>query len=343
MPITPGVLEASNLFRAQLLAQERRAASAMVRYYGHIWTQLQPQIATLQAEVTALQAAGVEFSKTKLWRLERLRAIETQVTRELAGFSQYAGEAITAQQRVSITLAEQHAQALLEAALPTDAAALATFGRMPRGAVEALVGSLAEGSPLTALIQKAVGAAAGDFMETLVEGLALGWGPRKTAAALRQRFGMGLTDALRIARTGQLHAYRTATLRAYRESGIVVEWERMSAQDDRVCLACLLLDGKIYTLEEEMEDHPNGRCSLLPRTKTWRELGLDVDEPDFSRELGRDWFLRQSAATQSDMMGPGAWQAWQDGKFVLDDIPKLVKSDIWGNGWVPKSLEELLQ
>ena len=56
MPITPAIIEAANLFRARLLAGERRAAGAMARYYGTAWQRLQTDIAALSAEVDALKA-----------------------------------------------------------------------------------------------------------------------------------------------------------------------------------------------------------------------------------------------------------------------------------------------
>jgi len=70
-------------------------------------------------------------------------------------------------------------------------------------------------------------------------------------------------------------------------------------------------------------------------------MGIDAPEPDFTREKGHDWFLRQDEATQRGMM-KGLYDPWRDGQFTLGDIPKLVKSDVWGNSWTPKTLQELL-
>jgi len=71
-------------------------------------------------------------------------------------------------------------------------------------------------------------------------------------------------------------------------------------------------------------------------------MGIDLDEPDFQREKGEDWFLRQSEADQRVMMGNGMWEAWDRGAIKLGDIPKLVKSDVWGDSWVPRSLKDLM-
>ena len=107
-------------------------------------------------------------------------------------------------------------------------------------------------------------------------------------------------------------------------------------------MACIMLDGKIYSTRDAMDDHPQGRCAMLPITATYAEMGIDAPEPDFSREKGSDWFQRQDEATQRKMMGDAKWEAWKEGRFSLEDLPKQMTSDVWGDSWTPKSLEELV-
>ena len=341
MPITPEMLERAQRFRAALLARERRAASGIVRFYGRIWNQLQGDIRQLEGTISDMRAAGEDVGRGTIWRLERMKAIQRQANQEMAKFSQFAGETISGAQREAIAAGERDAHQLMLAGFPPDATIPIGFTRMPRESVEAMVGTLQDGSPLVDLLQKAVGDAGEAFGETMVTGLAAGWNPRKLAEELRSSFGMGLTRSLRIARTEQLRAYRTATLQSYQESGVVKGWERSAALDNRTCMACIMLDGKVYPLDEPMADHPQGRCACLPITPTWRELGFDVDEPDFQREMGPDWFERQDEATQRQMMGTGMYDAWKAGKFEAAGIPKLREDSVWGNSWVPKSLTEL--
>lgn len=341
---TPQILESSNRFRQQLLARERRAATVMVRFYGQTWRSLQGDIRQLRADVEAQRIAGETITEGKLWRLERMQAIQQQVERELLQFSEFADQTITANQREAIAAAERNAVDLIAGAFPPDAGVEINFAQLPREAVEQLVGFLQDGSPLKDLLDEAVGEAADDFASTMVTGIAAGWNPRKLARELRGAFGMGLTRSLSIARTEQLRAYRTATLNTYQKnSDVVKEWERHATKDVRTCMACIMLDGKRYDLKTPMDDHVQGRCAMLPITKSYAELGIDAPEPDFSRELASDWFRRQSGDVQGLMMGPGAFKAWQDGLFKLEDYPRLIRSDKWGNSWVPKSLKVLLE
>lgn len=341
MPITSAVIEAANRFRQAILARERQAATRLVSYYGETWRGLQQDIDKLEAQIEQMREAGEEVSEATIGRLGRMQTIQKQAATEALKFSQYASGAITEAQSEAIAAGERDAYALLQASFPAGVDIDISFVRMPAGAVESLAGYLADGSPLANLLRERVGSAAKQFGEMMVRGLASGWNPRKLARELRRSYGMGLTDALRIARSEQMRAYRTSSINGYRQnSDIVTGWMRLAAHNDRTCMACVMLDGTVYTLEEEMEDHPNGRCTLVPITKTYEELGIDAPEPDFSRETGEEWFLKQDEATQREMMG-ALYGAWQDGQFELADIPKRTESAVWGGSWTPATLGEL--
>jgi len=340
---TPLILELSNQYRRQLLARERRAATALVRFYGAGWQRLQGDIRTLQSEIDEQRAAGEDISVGRLWRLERMQTVQAQAEREMAAFAEFADGSISAGQREAIKAGQRDSHNLVQAAFPRDAPISISFAAMPRDAVEQMVGFLQDGSPLLDLLTEAMGETAAGFAETMSTGLTVGWNPRKLARELRSQYGMGLTRALRISRTEQLRAYREATRNTYQANSHVVKgWERHAAADDRTCMACVMLDGKRYGLDESMDDHVQGRCALLPVTKSYRELGIDVDEPEFHRELGKDWFQRQDEATQRTIMG-NLYDPWQAGEFELEDIPKQIKDETWGNSWVPKSLKELIE
>ena len=339
---TPKVVQMSNVFRSQLLARERSAANAMVRYYGETWRRIRDQVTNLEAEVQALLDAGEDVTVGKLWRLERLQSIQQQVQDELALFVDFADPHLRAGLEHAIAAGDANARELLLAGFPPGSVSIA-FDRMSREAVEALVGFAGDGTPLRNLLIQTLGPMTDQFFQSLVSGLAMGWNPRRLARTLRDDFGMGLDRALRIARTEMLRAWRTSTLAAYRKSGMVLEWERIAAHDHRTCLACLLLDGTRYPLEREMEDHVNGRCALLPVTPSYASMGIDAPEPDFHRELGRDWFLAQPPGLQRDMMGAGRFDLWKQGLITLDQIPHKREDPVWGDSWVPKPLYLLKQ
>ena len=139
--------------------------------------------------------------------------------------------------------------------------------------------------------------------------------------------------AINIARTEQLRVYRTANLAQYKESGVVRGYQRLSARDTRVCPACLFADdGTIYSLDDPFDEHPQGRCTPVPVV-----IGLPV----VTWQSGISWFESQSAASQRGMLGPGAYDAWQNGQFDLADMVGRVENEVWGGALTTKSLSEL--
>lgn len=353
MPITPKVMEYADQFRQQLLANERKAASAMVRYYGAGWRRVNDETVKVVRQLQAKMDAGEELTDYDLRKYEGLVSLRNQIESELTKFSEFAGNTIKQQQSEAIISAYLHSEELIKVSLPVltssdggDYPVALSFYKMPNEAVEALVGFLADGSPLNTLIGGYMGETANGFMDTLVTGLIAGDGPRKTARDLRAAYGMGLTKALQISRTETMRAYRTAAHYQYEQnSDILKGWRRNAAKNERTCMTCIALDGKFYQLNEIMDDHVNGRCAMIPVTKTYAELGIDAPEPEFNPETARDWFIRQNEATQQKMMahiGKNAWQDWKNGKFTLEDIPKRVVNPVWGNAYVNRGYKELL-
>lgn len=77
-------------------------------------------------------------------------------------------------------------------------------------------------------------------------------------------------------------------------------------------------------------DHHQGRCTAIPVTKTWRELGFDIDEPEGLRpQSGIDWFHSLDEEQQRRVLGPKRFEAWQDGRFP----PELWSQRRSSEGW----------
>jgi hypothetical protein len=90
---------------------------------------------------------------------------------------------------------------------------------------------------------------------------------------------------------------------------------------DGSCLSCLILDGELYDTESELEDHPNGRCSVIPIVR-------GQDAPEWNK--GRDWLESQSPEKQIEVMGRTRWDMWQNGT-PLDAFAGKSHSDVWGD------------
>lgn len=154
----------------------------------------------------------------------------------------------------------------------------------------------------------------------LVRGVSQAQHPTKVARQILKRtegaFNGGLSRALTIARTEILDAHRHAA-QAWERSNTdtLAGWQWLSNLDKRTCSSCWVQNGSFHSLEEfGPADHPNGRCSRLPVAKTWRDLGIDLDEP---AALGlRDGQATFDALPEADriaILGQGRYDAYRAG------------------------------
>lgn len=340
----PEAVEAVDKFRAALLRQDATAAKELVSRYGPIWRDIQGDLTAL---LETIEDQQMSFAQVK--RLERLKALERQVEREVISFARFADRTITSSQSDAVNIALRAVKATVDDALPVgiDTNLLGRAGiewnRLPTSAFENFVGISGDGKPLANLLDPLGVEARRGIVDGIGQGIAQGRGPRRTAAIIRQRFGMPLTRALRISRTETLRAYRGATSAQYAANRDVIKgWRRLAKTDDLTCFACIALDGRLYETAEIMDAHVNCRCAMVPETVSYADLGLDVPADTRQRELGPDWFKKQPAATQQAMMGAAKFTAWQDGKFNIEDMAKVTTDPTWGAAAVEKTLKELV-
>ena len=116
----------------------------------------------------------------------------------------------------------------------------------------------------------------------------------------------------------------------------------VSTLDSKTSPPCRLRDGLLYTPDTHKPIghtvpwgdgpgrlHFNCRSVSVPVLKSWRELGIPIDDmPPGTRasmdgQLPADltyaeWFAKQSAARQDDILGPARAQMYRDGKVSFD-------------------------
>lgn len=119
------------------------------------------------------------------------------------------------------------------------------------------------------------------------------------------------------------------------------------------CIVCAALDGKEWLYSEEATrphppcpKHPRCRCLLLPRAKSWRELGIPIDDFEAAvrpytqrgpgnidaggkrliEEVGFDggdyatWFAKQAPARQANVLGPTRFELYRNRQYALDEF-----------------------
>ncbi len=337
-PETPrSIYEVAEEHRRALLQGERDAASNMVRAYGEAWRRIRAELDAINRRIEDARQAGEEVRSSWLFRQQRWQALRAQVLAEVQRFAAQVEESVRTQQAEAVAAAQEHARELVGAAAAeagSRAQVAVQWNRLPAGATEDLVGFLADGSPLRTLLDGLGERTSAGVQRALLTGLMTGQNPRRIAQLVQREFSVPLRRALTISRTEVLRAYRESTVRTYRENREVVRgWRWLAAHSARTCPACLAMDGTEHSLDERLDDHPNGRCTTVP---------ILVGEEARPRETGAQWFARQKADVQERILGKAGLAAYQGGAVTLQDFVGRTRSPEWGTTRHARSLRAIL-
>lgn len=100
------------------------------------------------------------------------------------------------------------------------------------------------------------------------------------AAVIKTRRG-----AEALVRTAVNHVSSVARDETYKQNADLVKGVRwVSTMDSRISAICARRDGEVYPVDSGPRPpaHPNCRSSTAPELKTFRDLGIDLDEPEKS-------------------------------------------------------------
>jgi len=343
----PDVFEFADRFKRRLIAREQVMVREIRGYYREAERQITKRLEALVSEVEQWQREHPDEQVPEWWLFERerLQSLQKQVEQELAHFAEQATTRIETEQRRLVARAEADAEALARAGLGEPPPGVTvTWARLPTGALEQLVGILQDGSPLRDLLDVLGPMASEQVRKELVSGLALGLNPRDVARRIRDVLDGNRIRAETIARTEMLRAYREATRQSYLANRDVVKgWLWHCARDERVCSMCWAMHGTEHTLDERLDDHPRGRCAMVPLTKTWKELGFaGVPETQPEIETGESLFARLSEEQQQAILGNAAFEAYKAGQVKLSDFVGRKSDPRWGTMRYTRSLRAIL-
>lgn len=318
-------------FRRALLAQERAAASEMVRAYNASWQRVRRELDGVQAAIRAAQEAG-ESTTALFYQQRRWQSLERQIAIELRDFATLAGDLTEAGQIQAMQAAIANSATLIEIAEQAAGLPL-VFDRLPIEAVQEFIGFASNGSPLRALFDSLGPEVSAGVRDALSTAIATGMNPRETARLIQRQFAIGLQRALVIARTEQIRAYREATHQTYlRNADVLDGWIWLSAANARTCAACWAMHGTFHKLTERLDDHPQGRCVAVPVVKGHKPTTKE----------GGALFSALSESDQRAVLGRGAWEAWHAGAVQLGDFVGQRTDSTWGTTRYRRSLTAIL-
>jgi len=238
-----------------------------------------------------------------------------------------------------------------------------------RGQLVAIVdGVLIQGAPVSDWLSRQ----AGDTLQKFTDAMRTGIAEGETNASLIRRIRGGMQGGepvqgfMQVSRRNAESLVRSATQAVSQKSrqslyeanqDLVKALQWVSTIDLRTTIECATRDGLTYTVEgHEPIDHslPWGggpgnlhwgcRSTSVPVLKSFRELGIDLDEVPASTRASMDgqiaedttfegFLSRRTVAEQGEVLGVGRAKLWRDGEISFRDL-------VDGNGR-PLTLEEL--
>lgn len=290
------------------------------------------KIDELMREIQIIQQTGKPLDIQWIRELDYYKSLNDQMKFERLKMNSEAYDLTKRESYDAMKLGLLESETLLGRSITM--ANLSYFNRLPVNEYIALKGSYYDGknSPLAKLFRNTMDTTtATTVMQALENGIIAGTPLNSIAQNMLQSFtNISYNRALVISRTEILRAHRTATLDMYQKNGHLVSGYRRLANKRTACMACLLLDGQFFPINQAFTDHPNGACAMLP------EVGRHV------RILtGEDYFNKLSEAEQRKRMGNQYYDEWKKGTFHLSDMVAYIKHPEWGASPAIKPLWKL--
>jgi hypothetical protein len=88
-------------------------------------------------------------------------------------------------------------------------------------------------------------------------------------------------------------------------------------------------------------DHVAGRCTRVPQTKSWAELGFGLTEPDDQFPDARAAFAQLPKADQIQIMGGERHALWSSGQVSFDDLATRRSNPGWRDSYQPTAVRDL--
>lgn len=337
---TPGAItQVANHYRGQLDTLYSAAARSQAYRYQIIMTRLGGEIDTLTNKIAARIAAGKDVPVSWLHKQGAYRTLIIQTRQEFDKFAKETGVEIADYSKQAVELAQQSAPAMIEAGLPGSTNLYGAFHNLPKNALEQLAGSFTDRagvmSPLKTLMDRIGPIAAVVAEAEIADGITRGLHPDEIGKRLRDALQQTLYRGQLIARTEMYRSYREANRAVFHENADVIDkWVWCAHPGSRTCAACLAMDGEEFPTDEPMGSHPNCRCTCVPKTKTWAELGFpEIADVSVVPQKGRgEAALRAMtpAQQQAAFGNKKLWKGWNDGEYELRDVVRVTNKPDWG-------------
>jgi GNAT superfamily N-acetyltransferase len=349
MAITSATLRAAKALRVAVDAHVDDATRKLVAAWVHSWDSLKAEWEAAAKEITDYHAAtGAWPPSWKIQRLERVqRALQVTET-EILKLARTTGATVSGGISEIVPLTTEAEAEIIATQMPRQAGTRAEltsqFNRVDPDQVRAITQRSIE--QMTALSWPLAEHPTQIMAAQLRRGISLGLHPDQVAWTIvsdaEGAFNGGLSRAMTIARTEMLDAHRAASKAQHlANADLLIGWQWQAQLDRRTCPSCWGQHGSVHDLDEDGPlDHQNGRCARLPLTKSWRELGFNIDEPPSLLPNAQAEFDALSPAEQLHIMGPARMKALSNGASLQDMSTRRTTAG-WRDSFGPTPVSQL--
>jgi SPP1 gp7 family putative phage head morphogenesis protein len=366
----PQILDVGEELRRQLAASDRRAQA-------YIRDGLAQVLAAAQGESKryADQLAGGKVTNHALFQDARFRLLTSQLSESVAsasrGLANSTATLLDDMIRSTHDVMDRHVRSIAngtDVSVPWNPVSVEAFTLMS--------GFTADGSPLQKIFERASAAGASSARDALRAGVVMGLSSTNTAKNVRKALNISAYRSHLIART-ELHRTAREVQRATMSANahLYEGWTWRAATDSTTCVICWALHGRFFPITygekdttftgmlnassipqppspwaarpfvPEMLSHPNCRCALVPRPRSFAEIlgdptipdDRDVLPPQDGLSAGERAFTSLPEATKLAILGPARYAHYKQDPNLTQFL--MVRPDpVWGDTMVLRPL-----
>lgn len=350
MAVTAATLQLAAELRVTVTTLADDAVRSSVEAWTRAWGEIAGEFTDAITDLLLLANNGRWPSRRQVERADRARQALLVAAAQLDRLADQTKVTVTDAAGRAVTVTAQAQSAIAQSQLPPPSVASPIalgfgFTQISQDAITAIV------QRTTQQIEAVTRPLSRDAVEAmrgaLVRGVTVGDNPRRAAADMLARvrgsFNGGLTRALTIARTEILDAHRAGAKAGQAAmSDVLAGWTWQAQLDRRTCPSCWAMHGTRHSLDEDgPNDHQQGRCTRLPITKTWRELGFNIPEPASVLPDAQATFAALPRTTQLDIMGPARLALLDAGRVNWPELSQVRSTTGWRDSHAPTPVRDL--
>jgi SPP1 gp7 family putative phage head morphogenesis protein len=309
----------------------QRVSTATVRKLIALLNRVDADIVAQMQRYDPTEVSGAWSAKRLEKLLEAVRVVNRdayntvgkELTADLKALAAYEGvfqaSALSSALPIAFDIISPSAEQLFAAvnSRPFQGRILKEWGRdLESGAFakvrDAIRQGFVEGQTVDQIVRRLVGTRANQFRDGILE--------------------INRRSAEAVVRTAINHTANAARQSLYEANAdLIGSWRFVATLDAKTSVGCASLDGKTFPIGQGPQPprHYNCRSSSVPITRSWRELGFDIDElPPGTRAsmdgqvpgemTYNDWLKGQPAEVQDEVLGKTKAALFRDGDLPLD-------------------------